>query len=159
MGDPKNITISSVTKDIPKLEAFSDQEIELVYKDIQPYQSFKKEYDITELLQFKDSPTVMAMGGILNEVIEKITEKDISEMTEDDLDVISLTLTENIFSWQDSWKSILRTALIIKIVDNIDYVGGRVTARLLRSNFQESHTDPLMYIWLSSLRNRAKELE
>ena len=159
MGDPKNITISSAPKDIPKLEAFSDQEIELVYKDIQPYQSHIREYDVTELLKFKDSPTVMAMGDILEGVIGKITEKGMSEVTDDDIDMMSLTLTENTSNWDNSWKSILRTALIIKIIDNIDYVSERVTARLLRSNFQEGHTDPLLYIWLSSLRNRAKKLE
>ncbi len=159
MVELEKITISSATKDIPKLEAFSDQEIESVYKDIQPYQSLKHEYDVTELLKFKDSPTVMAMGEILEGVIGKITEKGMFEMTEDDIDTISFTLTENISAWDDSWKSIFRTVLMIKIIDNIDYVSEKVTARLLRSNFQESHTDPLLYIWLSSLKNRAKELE
>ncbi len=158
MLELREITNFPDTKSISNLEAFSDVQIESVYEEIQPYQSFKYDYDITELLRFKENPSVTVMGEILEGVIEKITEKDISEMTEDDLDILSTTLTENTSKWGDSWKCILRTALIIKIIDNIEYVGGKVRVELLRLNFQEGNTDPLLYIWLSSLRNRKKRL-
>lgn len=139
--DPIQISLSSL----------SDQEFTSTYHSIQSLIRNDPNYKVETLVNTVDTKTVQALGDMLDETIARNIYPEIENK---DIGILSDTFEENIKNWNMYQKEVLDFTLLVKIVQNINYVSQNITYEHLKRVYQGKYTCDLVYIWLSSVREK-----
>ncbi len=127
------------------LESFSDDAINSLYRNLEDFQSISSDFQLEELLIYKDDSTVESMGDVLDSTVAV-------KLQNRDPDSIATELRENVSKWNDQWRRVLKTVLLIKILKNEEYK--KIRHDILKENYCLNHIEDLAYIWLAGLEVR-----
>ena len=124
------------------LESFSDDAINSLYRELEDFQSISADFEIKELLEYEDNPTIQGMGDVLNRTV-------VTKLENKDPDSIAVDLKKDISKWNDQWKRVLKTVILIKILKNEKYK--KISHEVLKEIYCLNQIEDLAYIWLAGL--------
>lgn len=125
------------------LESFSDDAINSLYRELEEFQSLSSDLKIEELLEYEDNSTIQGMGDVLDSTV-------VVKLDKEDPNSIAESLSNDISKWNDQWKRVLKTVLLIKILKNQG--DRRIREDVLKENYCLNHIEDLAYIWLAGLK-------
>lgn len=128
---------------LSSLESFSDDAINSLYMKLEEFQSLSFGLKIEGLLKYEENPTIKGMEDVLDSAVATRLDKE-------DPDSIAQSLVEGISEWNDRWKRVLKSVLLIKILKDKDLCM-RIGYEILQENYYFNHIDDLAFIWLNGL--------
>ncbi len=127
------------------LESFSGDAINNLYRKLEEFQSISSGFQIRELLSYEEDPTLQGMGDVLDSTVApKLGKEDPGSLAKD--------LKEDISKWNDQWKRVLKTVLLIKILNNEEYK--KINPEVLKETYCLGYIEDLAFIWLLGLEVR-----
>lgn len=156
-----------IEKPLSSLEAISDQALYESYIKIKRFEIEQSTYDIHHLPQQAHSRVVEAVGDLLEEIVGNKIDgdtkpKEIDEYATDlGIRVSKLEDKDNPAKGNVEFCTMVRVTLIAKILNNIEFAGENIRNNpdLLKQSYQGRYTEDLVYIWLTSLKNKRKQEE
>lgn len=137
------------------LIAFSDQTISESSSQISRFVESKgvETLPIDELIKQGDQVLIEELGGMLE---LSTSQRVFPETSNEELFDINEQMFNAVRNWESTLKTVFDVVLVKKILENFQYTGKNVNQNLIRTVYLENHTDDLLFIWLSTYREKVK---